>query len=63
MEITKWEYKRLTCSDEELNNLGKQGWEAVGIADSRVLIKRPSGSIQVREKPMAPEQKDYSYSE
>lgn len=50
MEITKWEYKNTLGNQENLNQLGKQGWEAVGIEGNGVLMKRPCGRLQVIEK-------------
>ena len=41
--LTQWEYKKLgDCEEEELNKLGKEGWEAVGIdVHEGTLLKRP----------------------
>ena len=45
--VTKWEYKQLHSSpvtDETLNKLGDEGWEAIGVSeydeDFTVLLKR-----------------------
>ena len=57
-EITKWEY---TTGDymnsnlpghKDINELGKQGWEAYGYdsGNGRVLLKRPCGRLKVIEK-------------
>ncbi len=46
--MQKWEYKRIErCTDEALEELGKHGWELVGIdgfsstATSFYIFKRP----------------------
>lgn len=57
-EITKWEYKRIdTSSEEVLNELGEQGWEVAGTYSSdtnpnQTLLKRP----KVKQR-----QPDYGY--
>ncbi len=61
MEITKWEYKDCIDEDrkilvEELNKLGKQGWEAFATYThpsgypNHIILKRPCGRLQVIEK-------------
>lgn len=50
MEILKWEYtNKLRSHEEEVSELGKQGWEAVGIDNGAILFKRPCGKLQMRE--------------
>lgn len=47
-DLTQWEYRRIGSSpsdnpDSELNQLGEQGWEAVGVDPNcrQVILKRP----------------------
>lgn len=44
-ELTQWEYKELNLKEQNeknLNELGKQGWEAVTtLASGAFLMKRP----------------------
>jgi hypothetical protein len=50
MDITTWEYKRGSGSEKDINEIGKQGWEAVGISTSGdILFKRPSGILHINE--------------
>ncbi len=60
-QITQWEYKTIEkdISDEQLNKLGDQGWEATCSASrngytDRILMKRPK-----QKQTSSPE---YSYS-
>lgn len=39
--IQQWEYKNGSWREEELNKLGEEGWEAVGLNDNKTLLKRP----------------------
>jgi hypothetical protein len=55
MEIMKWEYIKENMSQEKLNELGKQGWEAFGAVESAVLMKRPCGRLTLREVEKEPE--------
>ena len=38
-QITQWEYKFERDGESKLNELGKEGWEAVGINDQVTLLK------------------------
>ena len=51
-EITKWEYKRLGArrGEDDYNELGKQGYEKVGMNNEWVIFKRPCGRLKVIEK-------------
>ena len=50
MDITKWEYMEAHRDEiTKLNELGKQGWEAVGSDNGTVTLKRPCGRIHVNE--------------
>ena len=55
--MDKWEYRDVNIngqSYDELNKLGKQGWEAVGQTDQgTILLKRktPSSPTQSVSKP------------
>ena len=47
-DITQWEYKSIDrdTNDEELNNLGNQGWELAATKEStgttyKMIMKRP----------------------
>ncbi len=60
--ITKWEYRTQYeyvgnhSKTTSLNDLGQQGWEAVGIEkNGQVLFKRPCGKIRVQEKQKEPQ--------
>ena len=54
--IPKWEYKTGYGSNE-IEELGKQGWEAVGIfpKSGSIFLKRPCGKIRVQEKQKEPQ--------
>ena len=61
MEINKWEYKQVREYDiehgesESLSELGKKGWEMVGLSTTgtgscfHYIFKRPCGKITMRE--------------
>lgn len=51
-EITKWEYKRLQAGfgENDYNELGKQGYEMVGMNNEWAIFKRPCGRLKVIEK-------------
>ncbi len=51
-EITKWEYKIIGsgASESMYNELGKQGYELVGLNNDVALLKRPCGRLKVIEK-------------
>ena len=52
--IQKWEYKRGCFSDDELNKLGEEGWEAFGYNDNMVtVLKRP------KQQQKVPQRNDY----
>lgn len=68
MEITKWEYQKLyfnNTGEDKLKELGKKGWECCGMAqlygNAIVLLKRPCGRLQIREK-IHTQEKDNEYS-
>ena len=52
MKVMQWEYKYEWYSDgkEKHDISGKQGWEAVGMSDGRILYKRPAGIIDIQGK-------------
>lgn len=60
--ITKWEYR---TQYEQVNNkavtidiqeLGKQGWEAFGVlTGGTIYFKRPCGKIKIQEKQKDPQ--------
>lgn len=52
MEITKWEYELVSSErKEQMNELGKKGWEVVGVNDTGdAILKRPCGRLKVIEK-------------
>lgn len=56
-DITQWEYKYLGANNiKELNEAGKEGWEATGNSNSNgILFKKPKKIIQHNEN-------DYEYS-
>lgn len=37
----KWEYKKGSFSEEQLNKIGEEGWEVVGYDSGVTLLKRP----------------------
>ena len=51
-EITKWEYKRMAAGfgENDYNELGKQGYEMVGMNNQWAIFKRPCGRLKVIEK-------------
>lgn len=55
-QVTQWEYKFERDGESKLNELGKEGWEAVGINDQVTLLKRPKQPVRQQIEP------DYSYS-
>lgn len=59
INITKWEYTSvLAGQDDDLNQLGKLGWEACGMNQNQMFMKRPCGNIKFREKePIEKEEK------
>lgn len=70
-EVPKWEYKkiRLGSDNTELAELGKKGWEAVGVDPHNgvndLLLKRQIGTVRLMEvsKEQSPSQKrDDGYS-
>ena len=70
-EVPKWEYKkiRLGSDNTELAELGKKGWEAVGVDPQNgvndLLLKRQIGTVRLMEvsKEQSPSQKrDDGYS-
>ena len=73
-EVPKWEYKkiRLSSDNTELAELGKKGWEAVGVDPSRsgcsdLILKRQIGTVRLMEvsKEQSPSQtqgRDGGYS-
>jgi hypothetical protein len=45
----QWEYLTLAEQDAgDLNALGEQGWEFVGVSDGRLYFKRPTVSFRER---------------
>ena len=70
-EVPKWEYKkiRLGSDNTELAELGKKGWEAVGVDPHNgvydLLLKRQIGTVRLMEvsKEQSPSQnRDDGYS-
>ena len=70
-EVPKWEYKQVRLDDtKELSELGKKGWDAVGMDGpprSIVLLKRQIGTVRLMEvsKEQSPSQaqgRDGGYS-
>ena len=70
-EVPKWEYKkiRLGSDNTELAELGKKGWEAIGVDPHNgvndLLLKRQIGTVRLMEvtKEQSPSQKrDDGYS-
>lgn len=53
--VQQWEYMQKGFTTEQLNELGKEGWEAVGLTNNITLLKRPKPA----KKRPAP---DYGYS-
>ena len=51
----RWEYKEIRTSEDKLNELGEQGWEAVGTVGNggTTLLKRP------KQQQKAPQRNDY----
>lgn len=51
MDITKWEYRKVSTQthESELDELGKQGWEAFATDSAKIILKRPCGRIHVNE--------------
>lgn len=51
-EITKWEYKRMGAGrgEDDYNELGKQGYEMVGMNNEWAIFKRPCERLKVIEK-------------
>jgi hypothetical protein len=58
-----WEYRQIDLNDlppktveaDVLNELGKQGWELVGILDNHIAyLKRPSSSLTPPKTPKTP---------
>ena len=43
--IQQWEYKNGSWREEELNKLGEEGWEVVGLSEYRTVLKRPKKCI------------------
>ena len=44
-----WEYRtRMAASESDLNHLGADGWELVGISDGVFYLKRPIQSFRER---------------
>ena len=56
-EVPKWEYKkiRLGSDNTELAELGKKGWEAIGVDPHNgvndLLLKRQIGTVRLMEVP------------
>lgn len=48
-DITQWEYKQIDGGEKELNELGKEGWEAVAARGYGVIMKRPKTSNKAKE--------------
>ena len=69
-KIPKWEYKKEIFTEEELNELGKKGWEVCGVDSygvGRTILKRQVGWLRVTEHVHEPEvnneyQQDNGYS-
>lgn len=70
LKLTQWEYKiELFTNEQALNNLGREGWEAVcpGGKDGNYLVfKRPLGAVAVAapgaagiDEPVKKEKKSY----
>lgn len=57
-QITQWEYKEMSANRiEEINEAGKEGWEATGNTTGHgILFKRPKQNPQRQQEP------DYGYS-
>lgn len=57
-QVTQWEYKEISANRiEEINEAGKEGWEATGYTTGRgILFKRPKQNPQRQQEP------DYGYS-
>jgi len=56
--LQQWEYKTLFSrynEEEELAELGEQGWEAYATRNSQILLKRPKKATQNKKN-------DYGYS-
>lgn len=60
MSDTRWEYRFYAPEEkwgsrwwkvEQLNALGAEGWEAVGIAGGNLLLKRPLSQAPTPEAP------------
>lgn len=58
MKVIKWEMER-TCSDEneKREKLLSEGWEPFGSQNGLLLLRRPTGYIEVEEKEINQEQK------
>lgn len=57
-KIPKWEYRRVDAFSDELNELGKKGWEVCGLAgvsSGTAILKRQAGWIRVTEHVHEPE--------
>ena len=73
-EVPKWEYKKIPLDTEndykELAELGKKGWDAVGVdpsssGSSDLILKRQIGTVRLMEvsKEQSPSQnRDDGYS-
>ena len=70
-EVPKWEYKKIPLGSDntELAELGKKGWEAVGVDPHNgvndLLLKRQIGTVRLMEvsKEQSPSQnRDDGYS-
>lgn len=48
-KIPKWEYMDGSLWAENLNELGKKGWEVCGVRNGGTLLKRQAGWIRVTE--------------
>lgn len=64
-DLTQWEYRRIMSTstnkpDSELNQLGEQGWEAVGVDPNckEIILKRPK---QPQQQPSRPKDDDRYY--
>jgi hypothetical protein len=48
-DVSQWNYRQVALTDEaELQQVGLEGWEAVGATDGRALLRRLSPRSQLR---------------